>query len=189
MSVNDSESKYLNIISPDFFFSKPQDERVDFDEKDLIELKPYGLSISNETTRPFLILKDDSGLYTLPVGISQIEAGVALTQSSLSQSPMTPHKFSEMLLDSLDIKIERCIFVEIKGLHQYVRVYMTGHPKYQSLKLKADQAMSLCIHLKVPLYATKDFIQKSKMMTAEVSEVSKSLLARPEFSGKNNLCH
>lgn len=189
MSIKDSENKYLNIINADFIFSKPQDERVDFEEKDLIELKPYGLSLSNDTSRPFLILKDDTGLYTLPVGISQIEAGVAITQSSSMHAQMTPHKFSELLLKSLDIKVERCVFTEIKGLHQYVRVYMTGHSKYQSLKLKADEAMSLCIYLKVPLFATQSFIQKSKIMTAEMTELSKSVLTRPEFSGKNNLCH
>jgi hypothetical protein len=35
-------------MRPDFLFSKPQDERVDFDEKDLIELVPYGLSLTND---------------------------------------------------------------------------------------------------------------------------------------------
>ncbi len=189
MPVNDSESKYLNMISPDFLFSRQQDERVDFEEKDLILLKPFGLSLSNQAERPFLILKDESGLYTLPVGISQIEAGMTLTQSSSTQAPVAPHKFSELLLNSLDIQIERCVFIEIKGLHQYVRLYMTGHSKYQSLKLKADEAMSLCIYLKIPIFATQDFIQKSKTMTVEVSELSKSLVSRPEFFSKNNLCH
>ncbi len=190
MPINDSENKYLSIISPDFLFSRPQDERVDFEEKDLIELKPYGLSIANQAERPFLILKDTTGSYTLPVGISQIEAGMTLTQSSATQAPVAPHKFSELLLNSLDIKIDRCIFTEIKGLHQYVRMYMTGHSKYQSLKLKADEAMSLCIYLNIPIFATKDFIQKSKTMTVEVSELSKSMMiSRPEFLSKNNLCH
>jgi bifunctional DNase/RNase len=189
MSVNDSEINYLNLISPDFLFSKEQDERVDFEEKDLIELKPYGLSLANQAMRPFLILKDETGLSTLPVGISQIEAGMTLTQSSLNQAQVAPHKFTELLLKSLDIKIERCIFIEIKGLHQYVRLYMSGHSKYQSLKLKADEAMSLCIYLKIPIFATKNFIQKSKTMTVEFSELSKSVMSRPEFSGKNQLCH
>jgi bifunctional DNase/RNase len=194
MPINQKNNQNINsiekLIQPDFLFSKQQDESVDFEEKDLIELKPYGLSLANDTTRPFLILKDDAGLFTLPVGISQIEAGVALTQSSSTLVPSTPHKFSEMLLNSLDIKIERCVFIEIKGLHQYVRIYMTGHLKYQSLKLKADEAMSLCIYLKIPIYATQSFIQKSKVMTAEVSELSKMQTGRPEFlMGKNNLCH
>lgn len=167
------------MISPDFFFSKPQDEKVNFDENDLVELKPYGLSLSNDASRPFLILKDFSGQYTLPVGINQLEAGVTLTQSANSAMPVTLHKFSESLIQSLDIKLERCVFVEIKGLHQYVRVYMSGHPNYHSLKFRADEVMSLCIHLKVPLYATKTYINRSKVMNAEMVGIARGIAENP----------
>jgi bifunctional DNase/RNase len=171
-----SKDEIVYELNADFIFSKTQDEKVDFIQQDLIELKPYGMSLHNDTTRPFLLLKDDSGRYTLPVGINQIEAGVTLTQSSTNHSLGTPHTFSEKLLNSLDIKIDRCIFVEISGHHQYVRVYMSGHPRHQSLKLKAEDAMSLCLHLKVPFYASASFIQRSKTMTAEVSESAKKVL-------------
>lgn len=176
-------------IKADFLFSNPQDERVDFDEKELVELKPYGLSLTNDQSRPFLILKDESGQYILPVGITQIEAGVALTQSSTNQVPATPHKFTEMLLKGLDIQLERCLFTEIKGLHQYVRVYMSGHPRYTSLKLKAEEAMSLCLHLKVPIFATKSYIARSKQMNAEVAAKSQKLMYHPALMGKNTVCH
>lgn len=167
------------MISPDFLFSKPQDERVNFDENDLVELKPYGLSLSNDASRPFLILKDPTGEYTLPVGINQLEAGVTLTQSANSSMPVTLHKFSESLIQSLDLKLERCVFVEIKGQHQYVRIYMSGHPSYQSLKFRADEVMSLCIHLKVPLFATKSYINRSKVMNAEMIGIAKGLADHP----------
>lgn len=183
------EDLILKNLNADFLFSKPQDEKVDFIHQDLVELKPYGLSLANDTTRPFLLLKDEKGLYTLPVSISQIEAGMTLTHSSVSQPEMSPHKFVEKLIESLDIKIEKCVFIEIKGLHQYVRVYMSGHPKYQSIKLKAEEAMSLCLHLKVPLYASIDFIQKSKLMTAEISYAAKNLLHQPEFLNFKKNCH
>ncbi len=179
----------LKVLNTDFIFSKPQDEKVDFFEEDLIELKAYGLSISNETTRPFMIFKDTKGEYTLPVGISQIEAGVALTQANPTMVPATPHKFTQMMLESLDIQLERCIFTEIKGLHQYVRVYMKGHPKYNSMKLKAEEAMSLCLYLKVPIFATLSFIQKSKLMTAEINGFAKTGAKHPMLNGKNQLCH
>lgn len=177
-----SEDLIINDLNPDFIFSKTQEEKVDFIQQDLIELKPYGMSLHNDTTRPFLLLKDATGQHTLPVGINQIEAGVTLTQSSSNHALGTPHTFSEKLLASLDIKIEKCIFVEISGHHQYVRVYMTGHPRFQSLKLKAEDAMSLCLHLKVPFYATAAFIQRSKLMTAEVSESAKNVLNQPEMA-------
>ena len=167
------------MIHPDFLFSKPQDERVDFEEKDLILLNPYGLSLSNEAARPFLILKDDTGDFVLPVAINQLEAGVTLTQSSHSGLPVSMHKFSEKLLQSLDIQLERCVFVEIKGVHQLVRLYMAKHPIYQSMKFRADEVMSLCIHLKIPIYATKAYIEKSKIMSAEIVGIAKGLEENP----------
>ncbi len=169
----------MKQIKGDFLFSKPQDERVDFVEKDLIELLPYGLSLSNDADRPFLILKDSTGEYMLPVGINQLEAGVTLTQSSQAALPVTLHRFSEELLRSLDIKLERCVFVEIKGVHQYVRLYMDGHPSNVSLKFRADEVMSLCIHLKIPIFATKSYINRSKDMSAEIVGIAKGLANHP----------
>lgn len=167
------------VFQTDILFSKPQDERVDFDEKDLIELFPYGLSLSNDTTRPFMILKDKAQELVLPVPINQLEAGVTLTQSAHQSAPVTLHKFSESLLKSLDIKLERCVFVEIKGVHQYVRLYMSGHPQYHSLKFRADEVMSLCIHLKVPILATKNMINRSKVMSAEMVALAESAQSNP----------
>lgn len=185
-----SEDLVLKNITADFFFSKNQDEKVNFEDQDLIELKPFGMSIDNDTTRPFLLLKDKSGQYTLPVGITQIEAGVALTQSaSNSQGLVSPHNFSEKLLNSLDIKIEKCLFVEISGHHQYVRLYMAGHPRYQSLKIKAEDAMSLCLHLKIPFYASVDFIQRSKIMTTEISSSAKNVLSHPDYANMKKQLH
>ncbi|MBC7741258.1 MAG: bifunctional nuclease family protein [Bdellovibrionaceae bacterium] len=174
------------MMTPDFLFSKPQDERVDFDEKDLILLIPYGLSLTSGAERPFLILKDQAGDDTLPVGINQLEAGATLTQSGGTGLPVSLHKFSESLLESLDIKLERCVFVEIKGVHQYVRIYMAGHPQYQSLKFRADEVMSLCIQLKIPIYATRSFISRSKLMAAEVTGIAQGLARNPLATVKNH---
>ncbi len=174
------------ITTPDFLFSKPQDERVDFAEKDLILMVPYGLSLSNGTDRPFLILKDEAGEETLPVGINSLEAGATLTQSSQSSVPVSLHKFSESLLMSLDIRLERCVFVEIKGVHQYVRIYMLNHPRYTSLKFRADEVMSLCIQLKIPIYATRSFIARSKIMSAEITEIAQNISGHPLAAAKTN---
>lgn len=166
--------KPSTTLSADILFSKPQDENVNFIESDLVELFAYGLSLANDAGRPFMILKDKSGEMTLPVPINQIEAGVTLTQSAHSTGQITTHKFSERLLESLDIKLERCVFVEIKGIHQYVRVYMKGHSQYQSMKFRADEVMSLCLHLKVPIFATQNFIMRSKHMSAEIVNLAQN---------------
>lgn len=175
----DSENTKPQInFSADILFAKPQDENVNFEEKELVELFPYGLSLTNDASRPFIILKDKFGEMTLPVPINQLEAGVTLTQSAQAHEPVTTHRFTERLLESLDIKLERCVFVEIKGIHQYARIYMKGHSQYQSLKFRADEIMSLCIHLKVPIYATKNFINRSKVMSAEIVTLAEDVKAQ-----------
>ena len=80
-------------LKADFLFNAQQDEKFNFDDDDLVELKPYGLSLNNDTSRPFLILKDALGEHTLPVAVTQIEAGVALSQSNQTQIATTPHAF------------------------------------------------------------------------------------------------
>lgn len=177
-------------LKPDFLFHDQQDEKFNLDEDDLVELKPYGLSLNNDTSRPFLILKDALGEHTLPVAVTQIEAGVALSQSSPTQVTTSPHTFLEKILSSLDIRIERCVFTEITGTHQYVRIFMTGHPKYQSLKVRADEAMSLCLHLKVPFFAAKSFIQKSKVMsTTSQDETAHIVMNQRNVALKKELLH
>ena len=177
-------------LKADFLFNAQQDEKFNFDDDDLVELKPYGLSLNNDNSRPFLILKDVLGEHTLPVAVTQIEAGVALSQSSPTQIATSPHTFLDKLLSSLDIRIERCVFIEITGNHQYVRIFMTGHPKYQSIKVRADEAMSLCLHLKVPFFATKTFIQKSKVMsTTSMDETAHIVMQQRNVAVKKELLH
>lgn len=182
-----SENSFLKNLTADFVFSQAKDDKYDFYESDLVELKPFGLSLTNELAKPFMIFKDlKTEQLTLPVPLAPIEAGLTLAQSTTQNVPVAPHRFVEMLLGSLDIRIEKCIFMEIKGLNQYVRLFLVGHPKYNSMKVKATEALSLCIHLKVPFFATKEFIQKSKNMnvvpvqaakTVEVASDAHALLA------------
>jgi len=171
-----SDNQYLKNLTADFVFTQGKDDKYDFFESDLVELKPFGLSLTNELAKPFMIFKDlKTEQLTLPVPLAPIEAGLILAQSSTQNVPAVPHRFVEMLLNSMDISIEKCIFMEIKGLNQYVRLFLVGHPKYNSMKLKASEALSLCLHLKVPFFATKEFIQKSKKMNVVPIQAAKSV--------------
>lgn len=182
--MNSENFKGLNLKA-DVLFTKPQDEKINFPDSDLVELFPYGLSLSNDAARPFMILKDKLGELSLPVPISQLEAGLTLTQNSPS-AVSAPHAFVEKLLGSLDIKLNRCLFVEIKGVHQYVRLYMENHPQYHSLKFRVDEVLSLCFYLKVPIFATKDFINRSKIMTAEIAGLHQSTQNNPQMMIKSH---
>lgn len=153
--------------------------------QELIKLVPYGVSIATDLSRPILILKDEKGELSLPVAINPLEAGVALSQSQKSEAPVTPHRFTALLMTSLNITLEKCVFAEIKGHHQYVRLYVKGHPDQESFKIRADEAMSLCLYQNIPLYATRDFMHKSKIMSAELEGLEKSLIHNRQILDRN----
>lgn len=177
--MKNSELNQPISFTADIIFSSSQDEQVDFNETDWVELFPFGLSLSNDASRPFMIFKDKSGDLSLPVPINQSEAGAALLQSSSQNLPAGAHQFAEALLQSLDIRFERCLFVEIKGVSQYVRLYMQNHPRYQSLKFRAEDVMSLCLHFKIPFFASKKFINSSKIMSAQIVGLAQNLAQNP----------
>lgn len=160
-------------------FQSEHFEEHKISEENLIRLFPYGITLTQVPGRPILLLKDEDGVHTLPVAINQLEAGVALQQSQIANLPTSPHNVTKVLLESLNIKIEKCVFVEIKGHHQYVRLSIEGHPTYGSLKFKADDVMSLCLHLNVPIYATKKIMKKSQTMSAELEGLAKGIEINP----------
>ncbi len=167
-------------------FQSPHFEEHHLSESDLIRLEPFGLSLNLDPSRPMLLLRDETGQHTLPVFLTPIEAGVTIQQSNQQVLPTTPHRVTEMLLESLNIKIEKCVFVAIKDHHQYMRLYLDGHPSQGSLKVKAEEAMSLCLHLGVPMYATKKFMNKSRSMSAELEGLSKGLQMHPAVLTKTH---
>lgn len=149
------------------FASGAYEEEV-FRQEDLVRLFPYGLSVTTDAARPMLLLKDEGHQFTLPVALSPIEAGVALSQNNKSSVMSTPHRFTELLIKSLSIEIKQAVFVEIRGAHQYLRLYLSGHAAMNSVKIRADEVMSMCLHLNVPLFASRAYIGRSRVMSAEV---------------------
>lgn len=162
-----------------------ENPKTEFNDNELIRMQPYGLSIGPEMIRPVLILKAEDSELTLPVPINPLEAGVTLGQSNKSIAPVTPHKATQVLLSELGVKIEKCVFVEIRGQYQYVRLFLSGEAKVRSVKVRADDAMSLVLHLEVPIYTTLELAQKSKIITAETAKMTKEALAFIK-SGRNH---
>ena len=183
MTVDQELLKLLDSGGMNFVASR--DEEDVFHQKDLVQLFAFGLNVSNDSHRPFLLLKDESQSLTLPVPLNPLEAGMTLTQASQG-TLAAPHRFTTLLMESLSIKARQCVFVQIKGAHQFVRIYLQGHPGTNSIKLRADEAMSLCLHANIPLYATKNFIQQSRVMIAELEELGRGTKALP---GAKNRTH
>ena len=168
-----------------FFLGGPfAPEKVN--EKDLLKLSAYGIQLSADGLRPVLLLRDEKHEHTMPVMLNPLEAGVALTQSNKNIAPTTPHKVTEALLESLQITFEACVFMELQGGHQYVHLRMKNHPSRDYLRVRADEAMSLCLYFNVPMFATADYMARSRVLTAQAEGAFKGLLAHPEVFAKTH---
>lgn len=173
------------LLHTDLVFEQSEDSEEVFHQNDLIQLEAFGISLVPNSDRPFLLMRDSTGHYTLPVFLNPLEAGVTLTQSNKSIAPVTPHSFAVELLKSLNIRVVQSVFVQIKGSHQYMRVYMQGHPSISSLKLRADEVMSFVLQLEAPIYATKAFINKSKLLNAHIEGLTGNISPRHKVLRKN----
>ena len=175
-----------SLLKSQLFFTNASQEEEVFHQKDLIQLFPFGISLTTDVARPFLLLKDKEQTQTLPVALSPLEAGITLGQNNTQALSASPHRFTQILLESLSIKPAQAVFVEIKGVHQYLRIYLSGHPALNSVKVRADEAMSLCLHLGIPLFATANFINQSKLLNAQIDGLTEGLIRNQKILTKHN---
>jgi bifunctional DNase/RNase len=140
----------------------------------LIELKPIGINVNGSPSKPLLLLKDSSGDLTMPLPISPLEAGVLMQQTGRGPTLATPHYMTEQILHFAGIKIERCVFTEYRSQVLYCRLDIEGQSRF--LETKAEHAVSLCLYLNVPLYATRDLIWKARNQAVEMQEQSEFMI-------------
>lgn len=150
--------------------TRPNREPLRSTHSDLIKLDPYAVSLWGEGLRPILLLKSQLSeeQATLAVPLNPLEAGVTLSQANKSIRPTTVHRAASEIFKTLDLKITRCEFEDVQAHKQYVRLYFQGHPKQQSIRLPAEDAMSLCLYLEIPIYATLQYMKESREMLANL---------------------
>lgn len=167
----------MQLLGGTYHFDDSQNEDV-FHQRDLIQLFPYGVSVAADLKNTFFFLKDQSQKITMSVLVNPVEAGLILANLNLASEVVNsqPHGVLQQVLELMDIHILQCVFVQIKGNRQWVRLYLNGLPKAHSLKVPADQAMSLCIALKVPIFATQSFINQSKVIQVQIEGLTKNLI-------------
>lgn len=158
-----------------------------FHQDDLIHMMPYGVSVAPDLKNTFFFLKDKTQNLTLPVMVNPVEASLILAQLNLAPDMQLaqPHRAMAVMLSTLGVELHQCVFVQTKSNRQLVRLYFSGHKSASSIKLYADQAMSLCIALRVPIYATLSFINKCKVVHVQVDGVTKNLIENQKLLLKN----
>jgi hypothetical protein len=148
----------------------------------LIRLYAYGMTVTSDGGRPMLLLKDETGELTLTVPMSPLQAGVTITQSSKTAAPASPHRVTELLLKSMQLQISRCVFKDQEESRQWIELELRNHPFGQThLRVRAEDGLSLCLHLEVPIYATRAFILAARTYIPEAPAPGREMIVNAKI--------
>jgi len=143
-----------------------------------LELEPFGMSAGMERSRPVMLFREKGGDAVLPVWLSPVDAGIALTQHNVNAFAMSPHDVTLSLLKTLGIGVEQCRFIEVKGHMQYVEITFTGSKKLKELKFRADHAISFCLQARARFFCTREYLEQCREIDADLGHMEKSM-SRP----------
>lgn len=135
-----------------------------------IELEAFGITTGMDNVRPVMLFREKGGEATLPVWLSPLDAGIALTQHQPQAFMLSPHDVTLNLLSKLGVKLEVCHFREVKGNQQYVELIFSGSRKIKTMKVRADHAISFCMQAGVKFYCTRQYLEECRQVNAEISQ-------------------
>jgi bifunctional DNase/RNase len=140
-----------------------------------IELEAFGLTSGMDKGRPVMLFREKGGEAVLPVWLSPLDAGIALTQHNAQTFTMSPHEVTVEALKVMGVRPTECHFTEVKGHQQYVDVKFAGSRKLKSLRARADHAISFCLQTKVKFYCTREYLVRCREVEAEMGQNRASL--------------
>jgi bifunctional DNase/RNase len=142
-----------------------------------IEVFPFGVAMSASNTRPVMIFKDKTEKRVLPVWLSHLDAGIAVTQGQSAYSTAyraegSPHEVADAILSRLNIKLDRCLFKEVRGHHQFVELHFISEGRRKKsdevIEMRADDAISFCLRSGCKFFATLEYIERSRVLEGEM---------------------
>lgn len=157
---------------------------VDARKPQLTEMFVYGISLGSNQRRPVLVLKDKSQVMTLPVWLNPVDASFALRDHS--HDAYAAHAVTLAMMERLGMRLESCVFAEVKGHHQYVALNFSGHLGLEKLDMRAGDAMSLCLATSTRFFATQEFVDRARAIDVELAELEAGLNLKPEIGSKNH---
>jgi hypothetical protein len=148
-------------------------------KQEWVELFPHGISVGSDIGRPVLVLKDKNGIEVLPVWMHPLDAGVALAELSNS-SGVSPHAVTRRVLESLNVRLNSCTFVDLVGHHQFVQLGLEPLKKEigstpKTLRVRADEAMSFCLQARARFFSTRAYMLRCRSLDTDLSHLEQNL--------------
>jgi bifunctional DNase/RNase len=144
----------------------------------MIELEPFGMTAGMDKQRPVMLFREKGGEATLPVWLSPLDAGIALTQHNVQAFAMSPHDVTLKVLSQLGITVKSCRFCEVRGHQQYVELKFSGG-RLKPMRFRADHAISFCLQARAKFFCSRDYLNTCREVDAALERLQTSLNQKP----------
>ncbi|MGE4130007.1 MAG: hypothetical protein AB7F86_00125 [Bdellovibrionales bacterium] len=149
-----------------------------------IELEAFGLATGMDRSRPVMLFREKGGEAVLPVWLSPLDAGIAVTQHNVQAFAMSPHDVTLKVLKAVGVGVEECHFVEVKGHQQFVEISFTGSRKLKKMRFRADHAISFCLQARARFFCTKDYLLMCREMDVDIGRMESQM--KPRMDARRN---
>jgi hypothetical protein len=133
-----------------------------------VQLTPKGVVF--EGHHFVFILEDKEKQTQMPVRFPLQSADLISLPNMVSIWKKSLTTLNEKLFPKLDVRLQRCVFIPKKGERSRVKVFYIRNKMEEFIESDLDKVLGLCLDAKLPFYATRSYIQQSKV-SAQDNEI------------------
>lgn len=144
--------------------------------KELYQMLIYSLQFDATTNQPLIVLRDTESRLFLPIYIGQSEAQSILmeVEGIKPPRPMT-HDLIKDFLNAFEAKVSRVIITDLVDGTFYATIHVSQNKKPLEIDSRPSDAIAIAVRLEVPIFATKQVIDKAALFPQSRAEDEKEL--------------
>jgi len=144
-------------------------------QKDLLEVKVYGLIADPSSMQPVLLLVDPSGELVMPIWIGQAEAAVIQgeLQGTKPPRPMT-HDLLESVIQRINGTVRRVIITQEKEGIYYAILVLERDRALLELDSRPSDSIAMALKFKAPIFISRGLFKEKAVLLREQKNVEDS---------------
>lgn len=149
-----------------------------------IKMKVLGLAIDPVTSSPIVILKDESGKYSLPIWIGVMEASaIAMELENVKFSRPLTHDLIKNILQELNVSVEKIVVNDLRDNTYFALIHIKMQGKDHKIDSRPSDAIAIALRTGSPIYVEDSVITKSQKLEMSM-DVSRGGMSEEEYKKK-----
>ena len=144
-------------------------------QKDLLEVKVYGLIADPSSMQPVLLLVDPSGELVMPIWIGQAEAAVIQGELQGTKPPRpTTHDLLERVIQRINGTVRRVIITQEKEGIYYAILVLERDRALLELDARPSDSIAMALKFKAPIFISRGLFKEKAVLLREQKNVEES---------------